>query len=230
MPSSELSFSTLRSREIARTPSLTNFAIKDDDCLLVIDVQNDFCAGGSLAVPDAAQILPTVNDLSGRFAHVVLTQDWHPPGHSSFASEHPDKNAFDTIAMDYGNQTLWPDHCVQGSPGAEFHPQLNTKPAQLIIRKGFRPGIDSYSAFFENDHKTSLGLTGFLRERNVKRVVCVGLALDYCVRFTAVDARQQGLEACVIEAGCRGIDVQGSNDAARMSMHSEGVVLVGPPP
>lgn len=200
--------------------------IRDDDCLLIIDVQNDFCLGGSLAVPDAESILPVVNSLSEKFAHVVLTQDWHPPRHSSFASEHPGKHAFDSITLSYGDQTLWPDHCIQGSTGAEFHPELETNRAQLIVRKGFRTGIDSYSAFFENDHTTSLGLTGYLRDRGVRRVLCVGLALDYCVRFSALDARREGFEASVIEAGCRGIDVDGSNAAARQAMREAGVTLI----
>ena len=195
------------------------------DCLLIIDVQNDFCTGGSLAVPDAENILPVINDLAQRHANVVLTQDWHPAGHSSFASQHAGKQPFDAITMPYGEQTLWPDHCMQGSKGAEFHPQLNTSNAQLVIRKGFRPTIDSYSAFFENDHITPTGLTGYLRERGVRRIVCVGLALDYCVRFSAIDARQQGFDVTVIEAGCRGIDVGGSNDAARQAMRDKGVVL-----
>ena len=200
--------------------------IKDNDCLLIIDVQNDFCLGGALAVPDADSILPVVNSLSKKFTHVVLTQDWHPARHSSFASEHAGKQPFDSIEMAYGEQTLWPDHCIQGSPGAQFHPQLNTDCAQLIIRKGFRTGIDSYSAFYENDHTTSLGLTGYLRERGVQRLVCVGLALDYCVRFSALDARREGFEASVIEAACRGIDVDGSNADARHAMQDAGVSLL----
>ncbi|MFK7994755.1 MAG: bifunctional nicotinamidase/pyrazinamidase [Granulosicoccus sp.] len=199
--------------------------INDDDCLLIIDVQNDFCSGGSLAVPDAEAILPVVNSLSGKFSHVVLTQDWHPAKHSSFASRHAGKQAFDTVTLSYGEQTLWPDHCVQGTSGAGFHPELLTDNSQMIIRKGFRAGIDSYSAFFENDHSTTLGLTGYLRERGVRRVVCVGLALDYCVRFSAIDARREGFEATVIQSGCRGIDVDGSNAAACQAMHEAGVVL-----
>ncbi len=198
----------------------------ETDCLLIIDVQNDFCAGGSLAVPDAENILTTINTLSSQFANIVITQDWHPPGHSSFASEHTDKQPFDTITLPYGEQTLWPDHCIQGSTGAQFHKQLHTEKAQLIIRKGFRSPIDSYSAFFENDQTTSTGLTSYLKERGITRVVCVGLALDYCVRFSAIDARKQGFDACVIEAGCRGIDVGGSNDAAREAMRKAGVVLL----
>jgi len=197
-----------------------------DDCLLIIDVQNDFCTGGSLAVPDAESILPVINDLAASHSNVVLTQDWHPTNHSSFASQHAGLQPFESISMPYGDQTLWPDHCVQGTQGANFHAQLNTLSAQLVIRKGFRPAIDSYSAFFENDHTTPTGLTGYLRERGIKRLVCVGLALDYCVRFSAIDARQQGFDVTVIEAGCRGIDVDGSNDAARQAMRDAGVALV----
>lgn len=200
--------------------------IKENDCLLIIDVQNDFCSGGSLAVPDAEAILPVINSLSEKFEHVVLTQDWHPAGHSSFASEHSGKQAFESITLPYGEQTLWPDHCVQGTHGSAFHPELETNRSQLIIRKGFRPEIDSYSAFFENDRTTSLGLTGYLRERAVRRIVCVGLALDYCVRFSAIDARKEGFEAGVVEAGCRGIDVEGSNNIARQAMQDAGVTLL----
>lgn len=199
---------------------------RDDDCLLIIDVQNDFCEGGSLAVPDADSIVPQINALSSQFKHVVLTQDWHPKGHSSFASVHDGKQAFDNITMPYGEQTLWPDHCVQGSHGAQFHPQLQTDVAQLIIRKGFRSAIDSYSAFFENDHSTATGLSSYLTERGVKRLVCVGLAFDYCVRFSALDARKCGFDAVVIEAACRGIDVDGSNDAARFTLNEAGVTLL----
>ncbi len=200
--------------------------ISPTDCLLIIDVQNDFCRAGSLAVPDAEAILPVINTLSSQFANCVLTQDWHPAGHSSFASEHTGKQPFDTVNLAYGEQTLWPDHCVQGSHGAKFHEQLQTDQAQLIIRKGFRTAIDSYSAFFENDHTTRTGLTSYLQERGIKRVVCAGLALDYCVRFSAIDARKQGFEACVVEAACRGIDVAGSNDAARQAMRDAGVELI----
>ena len=200
--------------------------IQDSDCLLIIDVQNDFCTGGSLAVPDADTILPFINQLGPQFGTVVLTQDWHPAGHSSFASSHAGKQPFDTITLAYGEQTLWPDHCIQASNGSEFHPDLQTDCSQLIIRKGFRSAIDSYSAFYENDHTTSTGLSGYLRERAVKRVVCVGLALDYCVRFSAVDACREGFEAIVLEEGCRGIIIDGSNEAARQLMHEAGVRLI----
>lgn len=200
--------------------------IKDTDCLIIIDVQKDFCTGGSLAVPDAESILPWINDNSGQFKNIVLTQDWHPGGHSSFASVHEGHSPFESIKMPYGDQTLWPDHCVQGSSGADFHDDLDTTLAQLVIRKGFRHEIDSYSAFYENDHTTSTGLSGYLRERSIKRVVCVGLALDYCVRFSAVDARREGFDTVVIEAGCRGIDIEGSNDDAREAMKAAGVSLI----
>ena len=204
--------------------------IQDSDCLLIIDVQNDFCAGGSLAVPDAETILPVINQLAAQFCTVVQTQDWHPAGHSSFASSHAGKRPFDTISLAYGEQTLWPDHCIQGSNGSGFHPDLQTDCSQLIIRKGFRSAIDSYSAFYENDHTTATGLSGYLRERAVKRVVCVGLALDYCVRFSTVDARREGFEAIVLEDGCRGINVDGSNENARQLMHNAGVTLIQQPP
>ncbi|MFK8082850.1 MAG: bifunctional nicotinamidase/pyrazinamidase [Granulosicoccus sp.] len=200
--------------------------IRNSDCLLIIDVQNDFCSGGSLAVPDAEAIMPIINSLIPQFKHTVLTQDWHPQRHSSFASEHSGKQPFESITLPYGEQTLWPDHCVQGSHGAAFHPALNTDAARMIIRKGFRRTIDSYSAFFENDRTTSLGLTGYLRECGVRRVVCVGLALDYCVRFSAIDARKEGFEASVMEDGCRGINADGSNAAARQAMQDAGVTLV----
>jgi nicotinamidase/pyrazinamidase len=199
--------------------------IKDTDCLLIIDVQKDFSSGGSLAVPDAEAILPWINENQQQFKNIVLTQDWHPAGHSSFASSHENLAPFDTVEMPYGNQTLWPDHCIQGSNGAEFHDDLITDNAQLIIRKGFRNAIDSYSAFFENDHTTTTGLSGYLRERAIQRIVCVGLALDYCVRFSALDARGEGFETVVVEAACRGINVDGSNDDAREAMIAAGVKL-----
>ncbi len=200
--------------------------IQDSDCLLIIDVQKDFCAGGSLAVPDAETTLPFINQFSPKFRTVVLTQDWHPAGHSSFATSHSGKQPFDTITLPYGEQTLWPDHCIKGRSGSDFHPDLQTNSAQLIIRKGFRSAIDSYSAFYENDHTTATGLSGYLRERGVDRVVCVGLALDYCVRFSAVDARREGFDALVLEDGCRGINIDGSNEAARQVMRAAGVSLL----
>jgi len=204
---------------------MARFAPQHDDCLLIIDVQNDFCTQGSLAVPDAEAILPVIGELIPAFTSVVLTQDWHPAAHSSFASVHVGKSPFDTVTLPYGEQTLWPDHCIQGSNGADFHAELPLDAAQMIIRKGFRESIDSYSAFFENDHTTVTGLSGYLQERGVQRVVCVGLALDYCVKFSAIDARRQGFDAVVLESGCRGINVDGSNDQARQAMRDAGVVI-----
>jgi nicotinamidase/pyrazinamidase len=198
----------------------------DGDLLLIIDVQNDFCAGGALAVPDGDAVVPIINRLTERFEHVALTQDWHPPGHSSFATSHPGSAPFETIAMPYGQQTLWPDHCVQGSAGAAFHPRLAIERAELVIRKGFRPEIDSYSAFNENDRRTPTGLAGYLRERGFRRIFLAGLATDFCVFYSAMDARQLGFEAVVIEAGCRAIDLAGSLDAARSAMVAAGVQRV----
>jgi nicotinamidase/pyrazinamidase len=194
-----------------------------DDLLLVIDVQNDFCPGGALAVHDGDAVVPTINRISQRFGHVVLTQDWHPAGHSSFASSHPGAAPFESIAMPYGQQTLWPDHCVQGTAGAAFHPDLLTVSAELMIRKGFRPEIDSYSAFYENDRQTPTGLAGYLRERGLTRIVLVGLATDYCVYYSAVDARRLGFDAVVIESACRAIDLAGSLAAAWTGMQEAGV-------
>jgi nicotinamidase/pyrazinamidase len=191
--------------------------------LLVVDLQNDFCAGGALAVPDADAIVPTVNRLARRFTHVVLTQDWHPPGHSSFASAHPGRHPFETLTLDYGLQTLWPDHCVQGSRGADFHPGLRIPHAELVLRKGFRREIDSYSAFFENDQRTSTGLCGYLRERSLRRVTLAGLAFDFCVLWSAKDARRLGFDVVVVEDACRAIDAQGSANAARRELTQLGV-------
>jgi nicotinamidase/pyrazinamidase len=201
--------------------------IEADDVLLVIDVQNDFCPGGALAVGEGDAVVPVINRLTERFDHVVLTQDWHPAGHSSFASSHPGSAPFETIAMPYGPQTLWPDHCIQGTAGAAFHSKLRTDRAQLVIRKGFRGAIDSYSAFDENDRRTPTGLAGYLRERGLKRVFLAGLATDYCVYYSAVDARREGFEAIVIESGCRAIDLAGSLAAAWGGMAEAGVQRVG---
>jgi nicotinamidase/pyrazinamidase len=200
--------------------------LDDDDLLLIIDVQNDFCPGGALAVADGDAVVPVINRLAERFNHVVLTQDWHPPGHSSFATSHPDAAAFDTISMPYGQQTLWPDHCIQGTPGAAFHPQLATDRAELVIRKGFRAAIDSYSAFHENDRRTPTGLAGYLRERGLRRIFLAGLATDYCVYYSAVDARRLGFDTVLVEAGCRAIDLAGSLDAAWAGMADAGVLRV----
>ena len=196
-----------------------------NEALIVIDVQNDFCEGGSLAVAGAASVVPLVNRLISRFDHVVLTQDWHPPGHASFASAHGGKKPFESVTLKYGQQVLWPDHCVQGTHGAEFHKDLHIPNAELILRKGFREEIDSYSAFFENDRKTPTGLGGYLKERGFEKVVCVGLAFDYCVRFSAEDARRLGFETEVIEAACRSIDLDGSAAAARRSFQEHGIAL-----
>jgi nicotinamidase/pyrazinamidase len=199
----------------------------DDDVLLIIDVQNDFCGGGALAVTDGEAVVPVINRLSERFDHVVLTQDWHPPGHSSFATSHPGSAAFDVIGMSYGQQTLWPDHCLQGEPGAAFHPQLATARAELVIRKGFRRDIDSYSAFYENDRQTPTGLAGYLRERGLQRIFLAGLATDFCVYYSAIDARRLGFTAVLVEGGCRAIDLAGSLDAAWAGMAAAGVQRVG---
>ena len=196
------------------------------EALIVIDVQNDFCPGGALAVGEGDQVVPVINGLIQRFDHVVLTQDWHPAGHSSFASSHPGKAPFETVDMPYGEQTLWPDHCVQGTPGAAFHEGLEWTKAELVIRKGFRHAIDSYSAFFENDHETPTGLTGYLRERGFTSVTLAGLATDFCVGFSALDARRQGFEATVILEACRGIDLGGSLPAMTEKMREAGVALL----
>ncbi len=196
-----------------------------DEALIVIDLQNDFCPGGALAVAGGDEIVPFVNDLVVRFEHVVLTQDWHPADHSSFASQHEGKGPFETVAMAYGEQTLWPDHCVQGTEGAAFHPQLRAIKAELVIRKGFRRGIDSYSAFFENDHATPTGLGGYLKERGLQRLTFVGLATDYCVAYSALDAVRLGFEARVLMEGCRAIDLGGSLAAMTGRMREAGVIL-----
>jgi nicotinamidase/pyrazinamidase len=196
-----------------------------DKALIVVDVQNDFCPGGALGVAGGDEIVPMINGLIGRFEHVVLTQDWHPAGHSSFASSHPGKNPFEMIAMPYGAQTLWPDHCVQGSAGANFHPALEWTRAELLIRKGFRPQIDSYSAFFENDRRTPTGLSGYLRDRGIKKVTICGLATDFCVAFSALDAVAQGFSTTVVLDACRGIDLNGSLHAMVTRMRDAGVEL-----
>lgn len=193
--------------------------------LVVIDVQNDFCPGGALAVEGGDEILPIVNRLIGEYEHVVLTQDWHPEGHSSFASQHGGKSPFDTVKMPYGAQTLWPDHCVQGTQGAAFHPALERTKAELIIRKGFRRSIDSYSAFFENDRTTPTGLNGYLRERGIGELTLVGLATDFCVAFSALDAARLGFKVKVEMEGCRAIDLGGSLADMTERMRAAGVTL-----
>lgn len=193
--------------------------------LIVIDVQNDFCPGGALAVPEGDQIVPGINALMDRAEAVILTQDWHPAGHSSFASSHPGKSPYDVIDMPYGAQVLWPDHCIQGSTGAAFHKDLDADRADLIIRKGYNPAIDSYSAFFENDHETPTGLDGYLRTRSITDLTLVGLATDFCVNYSAVDAAKLGFRVTVRQDLCRAIDLDGSLAAATDGMAQSGVTL-----
>ena len=193
--------------------------------LIVIDVQNDFCPGGALAVPEGDLIVDGINALMADADAVILTQDWHPAGHSSFASSHAGRAPYDVTDMPYGPQVLWPDHCIQGSTGAAFHPDLHTDRADMIIRKGYNPAIDSYSALFENDHTTPTGLEGYLRTRGITDLLMVGLALDFCVNFSAVDAAKQGFRVTVRENLCRAIDLDGSLAAARSGMQDAGVEL-----
>lgn len=197
------------------------------DALIVIDVQNDFCPGGALAVEGGDEIVPGINRLIRDFPIRVFTQDWHPAGHSSFASSHPGKAPLEMVDMDYGPQVLWPDHCVQGTDGAAFHEDLMTDPADLILRKGFRPEIDSYSAFFENDHRTPTGLEGYLRSRGATRLTFVGLATDFCVGWSAMDAARLGFAVTVRLDLCRAIDADGSLDTALAGMRDAGVTLIG---
>jgi nicotinamidase/pyrazinamidase len=196
------------------------------DILIVIDVQNDFCPGGALAVADGDAVIDPIHNLAVKFDHIVLTQDWHTPAHSSFASAHAGKKPFEQIEVSYGTQTLWPDHCVQGSKGAEFHPALGLTRAELILRKGFRKEIDSYSAFFENDRTTATGLAGYLRERGLTRVFLAGLAYDFCVGYSALDARRLGFEAIVLKDACRAIDLDGSVATMEAEFARAGVVLM----
>ena len=198
----------------------------DRDVLLVIDVQNDFCPGGALAVPGGDEIVPAVNRLAAEFGHVILTQDWHPRGHASFASSHPGKHPFETVELPYGQQILWPDHCVQGTQGAAFHPGLDVPHAELVVRKGFRSAIDSYSAFRENDHRTPTGLAGYLKERGFERITLCGLATDFCVFFSAIDAREAGFVTAVDLDASRGIDLDGSLARALAAMREAGVELL----
>lgn len=190
---------------------------------IVIDVQNDFCPGGALAVKDGDAIIPGINQEIEKFDNVILTQDWHPVGHTSFASSHPGHSPYDTITMPYGEQTLWPDHCLQGSHGAEFNAQLHWTKAALVIRKGYNKNIDSYSGFFENDHTTPTGLAGYLRERSITHLTIAGLALDFCVGFTALDAATQGFDVTVLPDLCRGIDTNGSVKIMMDKMAKAGV-------
>lgn len=193
--------------------------------LIIVDVQNDFCPGGALAVPNGDQVMQPINSLIPHFHCIVQTQDWHPNDHLSFASNHSHKDPFDTIEMEYGEQVLWPDHCVQGTNGAEFHPDLNTIPSQLIIRKGFRKKIDSYSAFFENDQETVTGLHGYLQERDVKQLVVTGLATDFCVKWTVLDALKLEYQVTLVEDAVRGIDMDGSVEKAIKEMKQAGASM-----
>jgi len=200
--------------------------ISKTDSLLIVDVQNDFCTGGALPVPRGEEIVPTINHLASAFPHVILTQDWHPRGHLSFASSHPGAKPFAAIATSYGWQTLWPDHCIQESAGAQFRSDLVVPHAALIIRKGLDLNIDSYSAFRENDRRTKTGLAGYLRERGIKRIFIAGLAFDYCVRYSAEDAQAEGFSVLVIEDACRAIDANGSLAAANASLGERGIPCI----
>lgn len=200
--------------------------IASHDLLLIIDVQRDFCPGGRLAIADGDAVVPAINQIAGSFEHIVLTQDWHPANHTSFASQHAGKQPFDQIQLGYGLQTLWPDHCVRNTPGADFHPDLSSDVltrTELILRKGFRAGIDSYSAFLENDKQTTTGLAGYLHERGFERIFVAGLAYDYCVRFSAVDAVKAGFETWVIQDACRSVDPTDSETAATQEFAQTGV-------
>ena len=203
-----------------------NMAVGPHDVLLVVDIQNDFCPGGALAVPRGDEVVPLVNRLAARFAHVVITQDWHPARHLSFASSHPGRKPYETIEVAYGPQILWPDHCVQGTTWEQQRDDLHIPHAELVLRKGYHRGIDSYSAFYENDRATHTGLAGYLRERGLRRVLLAGLAFDFCVRFSAEDARREGFEVTVIETACRGIDIDGSVLATRQALAALGIACV----
>ncbi|HYG87719.1 MAG TPA: bifunctional nicotinamidase/pyrazinamidase [Azospirillum sp.] len=203
--------------------------LQPTDALILVDIQNDFCPGGALAVPRGHEVVPIANRMARQFTTTILTQDWHPPAHKSFASAHPGKAPFESTELAYGQQVLWPDHCVQGSTGADFHPDLDVPMAELILRKGIHPDIDSYSAFFENDRVTPTGLAGYLRERGFTRLFFAGLALDFCATFSAEDAVRCGFTAFVIEEGCRAIDLNGSLTAAKERLMAAGVQLIAPP-
>lgn len=207
-------------------PAPERVTIGESDVLLVVDIQNDFCPGGALAVPRGDEVVEPINRLAGRFRHVVLTQDWHAPGHLSFASSHPGRKPFDTIMMPYGRQELWPDHCVQETPGAEFRKDLRIPHAELVLRKGYRRSIDSYSAFRENDRTTATGLAGYLRERGLGRVFLAGLAFDFCVRYSAEDAQREGFVVAVVEDCCRAINLEGSAAATREKLRALNIPLL----
>lgn len=196
---------------------------------MIIDVQNDFCPGGALEVPNGDVIIPTINKLSEQFDIVIQTQDWHPQGHSSFASSYQGKKPYETIEMSYGEQVLWPDHCIQSSKGSDFHADLETSRSQLIIRKGFRKNIDSYSAFYENDNSTTTGLTGYLKERNIDTLYAVGLATDFCVKWSVIDGIKEGFDVYVVEDAVKGIDIEGSVGQAWDEMLDQGATKVSSP-
>jgi len=198
----------------------------DNDILVVVDVQNDFCPAGALAVPHGDEVVPVVNRLAERFRNVALTQDWHPPEHLSFASTHPGRRPYEAITVTYGTQVLWPDHCIQATPGAEFHKSLKVPHAGLILRKGIHRTIDSYSTFYENDRNTPTGLVGYLRERDLTRIFLAGLAFDFCVRYSAEDAHREGFTVFVVEDACRGIDVDGSVAATRRNLAALGIPCI----
>jgi nicotinamidase/pyrazinamidase len=198
-------------------------AVGKDDVLVVVDIQNDFCPGGALSIPRGDEVVPIINRLARSFSHVVLTQDWHPPDHISFASNHPGKRPHEIIALAYGPQILWPDHCVRGTHGADFHADLHVPQAALVLRKGIHRDIDSYSTFYENDRTTPTGLVGYMRERGFVRVFLAGLAFDFCVRYSAEDAKRENFEVVVVEDACRGIDVDGSMEDARRSFAALGI-------
>jgi nicotinamidase/pyrazinamidase len=200
--------------------------VTSHDVLLITDLQNDFCPGGALAVADGDAVIEPIHRAAQHFQHIILTQDWHTPDHNSFASAHPGKKPFEQIELAYGPQTLWPDHCIQGTHGAEFHPALQLTRAELILRKGFRRAIDSYSAFFENDRNTATGLAGYLRERGLNRIFLVGLAYDYCVGYSALDARRIGLPAIILRDACRAIDLNGSVAEIERQFATAGVELM----
>lgn len=203
-----------------------DFTPTSSDALIIIDVQNDFCSGGALAVPNGEEVVSPISTLIPKFQTIVCTQDWHPADHSSFASQYSDASVYETIELEYGTQVLWPDHCIAGSEGAEFRKDLDVDAAHLIIRKGFRSHIDSYSAFYENDHKTPTGLDGYLTSREIKHVYLCGLATDFCVFYSAIDAVRCGFAVSLIENACRGIDLDGSLEKAMAHMDAIGVLKV----
>lgn len=205
---------------------MNEMRVTDTDVLIVVDVQYDFCPGGRLPVPEGDHVIEPINKLAQKFKHVIITQDWHPPGHLSFASSHPGRDLFETITVPYGPQVLWPDHCVQGTRGAELREELSIPHAELILRKGYHREIDSYSVFFENDRKTPTGLAGYLRERGLTRAFFAGLALDFCVRYSVEDAHAVGFPAVIVEDACRGIDVDGSLAQTRESIAAMGIPLI----